>query len=64
MLIKRRVTSLNNWFIIPLIGGLIFTLMGLAGILISIRKKEKLHPMTLLYLLSGPFVFIISYMNY
>ncbi|MER2005930.1 MAG: hypothetical protein ABS939_00640 [Psychrobacillus sp.] len=55
---------MNNWFIIPLIGGLIFTLMGLAGILISIRKKEKLHPMTLLYLLSGPFVFIISYMNY
>ncbi|QJI52449.1 hypothetical protein [Psychrobacillus phage Perkons] len=55
---------MNDWFIVPLIGGLIFTLLGFVGIVMSIRKKEKLHPMALLYLFSGPVIFIISFINY
>lgn len=52
---------MDDWFIIPLIGGLFFSVLGFIAILISIRKKEKLNPLILSYLLGGLTIFIISY---
>jgi len=51
-------------FIISLIGGLVFVILGSIGMIISVKKKERLHPMATLYLFGGMIVAVISYKMY
>lgn len=61
---KGGYRTLNDWFIVPLIGGLYFSILGFIAVSISFRKKKRLHPLSLAYLLGGLVMFIISYIKY
>lgn len=58
------MNNLEDWYIIPLIGGLILAVLGFTTILVSLRKKERLDPLTLSYSLVGVAIFIIGYIKY
>lgn len=55
---------MDEWFIVPLIGGLYFFILGIVAISISIRKKREFEPLILTYVFGGLAIFIISYIKY
>ena len=55
------LSNLNEWFIIPLIGGIVFVLLGFIAVVVSIKKKKSINPYGYLYLIGGLIIFLISY---
>lgn len=59
-----RGVNVTEMFIITLIGGIYFIVLGFIATFIAVKKKEKLNPMGTLYLFGGLAISIISYKMY